>query len=90
MSRLVLVTYAITDSSHASQGWRTPYIYVTLTLGSLLLMDVVYIEEWVATAPLLPADLFDIPYIRLLFVALFLSYGVLGYFSSTELSTCRI
>lgn len=80
VSGLVLVVYAITDSSHAPQGWRTPYIYVTLIIGSLLLMAAVYVEGWVAKAPLLPADLFDIPHIKPLFLALFLSYGVFGVF----------
>lgn len=77
---LVLVVFAITDSSHAPQGWRTPYIYVTLIIGSLLLMAAVYVEGWVATAPLLPVDLFKIPYFKPLILALFLSYGVLGVF----------
>ncbi|KAI4269918.1 MAG: hypothetical protein LQ337_007005 [Flavoplaca oasis] len=80
VSGLVLVVFAITDSSHAPQGWRTPYVYVTLILGSLLLMAAVYVEGWVAKAPLLPAELFHIPYIKPLFLALFLSYGVFGVF----------
>ncbi|ERF73405.1 hypothetical protein EPUS_08548 [Endocarpon pusillum Z07020] len=80
VSGLVLVVYAITDSSHAPQGWRTPYIYITLIVGSLLLMGAVYVEGWVATAPLLPPTLFDIPYIKPLFLSLFLSYGVFGVF----------
>ena len=80
VSGLVLVVFAITDSSHAPQEWRTPYIYVTLIIGSLLLVGAVYVEGWVATAPLLPADLFKIPYFKPLILALFLSYGVLGVF----------
>lgn len=77
---LVLVVFAITDSSHAPRGWRTPYIYVTLILGSLALCAAVYVEGWVASAPLLPPELFKVPYLKPLILALFLSYGVLGVF----------
>ena len=77
---LVLVVFAVTDSSHAPQGWRTPYIYVTLIIGSLALVAAVYVEGWVATAPLLPPELFKVPYLKPLILALFLSYGVLGVF----------
>ena len=77
---LVLVIFAVTDSSHAPKGWATPYIYVTLIIGTLTLGAAVYVEGWVAEAPLLPADLFKVPYLKPLFLALFLSYGVLGVF----------
>ena len=77
---LVLVVFAVTDSSHAPQGWRTPYIYVTLIIGSLALFAAVYVEGWVASAPLLPPELFKVPYLKPLILALFLSYGVLGVF----------
>ena len=77
---LVLVVFAVTDSSHAPQGWKTPYVYVTLIIGSFLLFAAVYVEGWVATAPLLPPDLFKVPYLKPLILALFLSYGVLGVF----------
>jgi predicted MFS family arabinose efflux permease len=80
VSGLILVVFAITDSSGAPQGWRTPYIYTLLIVGVLLLAFAVYVEGWVASSPLLPFDLFSIPYIKPLFVALFFSYGVLGIF----------
>ena len=77
---LVMVVFAVTDSSHAPQGWRTPYIYVTLIIGSLALGAAIYVEGWVASAPLLPPELFKVPYLKPLILALFLSYGVLGVF----------
>ena len=80
VSGLILVVFAITDSSGAPNGWRTPYIYVLLIVGSLLLGAAFYVEGWVAKAPLIPFDLFDVPYLKPLFVALFFSYGCLGIF----------
>ncbi len=77
---LILVIFAITDASHSPHGWRTPYIYVTLILGTLLLGISLYVEGWVAANPLLPFDLFKVPYLPALFVALFFSDGVLGIF----------
>lgn len=80
LSGLILVTFAITDASHAPDGWKTPYIYVTLIVGALLLSISFYIEGWVATSPLIPFDLFKVPHLSALFVALFFSDGVLGIF----------
>ena len=80
VSGLVLVIFAITDASHATHGWKTPYVYVTLVVGVLFLGIAFYIEGWVATNPLLPFDLFEVPRLPALFVALFFSYGVLGIF----------
>ena len=80
VSGLILVVFAVTDSSHAPDGWRTPYIYVTLVVGSLLLAGAFYTEGWIASAPLLPPSLFKVPYLKPLALSLFLSYGVLGVF----------
>lgn len=80
VSGLILVIFAITDASHAPDGWRTPYIYVTLIVGVLLLGISFYVEGWVAANPLLPFDLFKVPYLPALFAALFFSDGVLGIF----------
>jgi MFS family permease len=55
---LVLFVFAITDSAHASHGWRTPYIYVTFILSILVLGAAIYIEGWVAKQPLLPFSFF--------------------------------
>ena len=80
VSGLVLIVFALTDSAGAPHQWRTPYIYVLLVVGSLLLALAVYVEGFVAQNPLLPFDLFCIPYINPLFIALFFSYGCLGIF----------
>ena len=80
VSGLILLVFAITDSSGAPDGWRTPYVIVTLIFGILLLGGAFYIEGWVAKAPLIPFDLFKVPYIKPLFVSLFFSYGCLGIF----------
>ena len=77
---LILVIFAVTDSSHAPDGWRTPYIYITLIVGALFLATAVYIEGWIASAPLLPPALFKVPYLKPLMLSLFLSYGILGTF----------
>ncbi|KAK1081965.1 hypothetical protein LTR48_007241, partial [Friedmanniomyces endolithicus] len=39
---LILLVFAITDSSHAPDGWATPYIYVTLILALMSLGAAVY------------------------------------------------
>ena len=80
VSGLILVIFSMTDASHAPDRWRTPYIYVTLIVGSLLLGISFYVEGWVAANPLLPFDLFQVPHLPALFVALFFTGGVLGIF----------
>ncbi|KAM0275920.1 hypothetical protein ACHAQH_007262 [Verticillium albo-atrum] len=77
---LILVVYAITDSSQAPQGWASPQIIVALILGVLLLIAAFYVEARVASNPLLPADLFAAPYMKVLVVALFFAYGTFGLF----------
>ncbi|KAK7424249.1 hypothetical protein QQX98_000517 [Neonectria punicea] len=77
---LLLIVYSITDSSHAPDGWKTPYIIVTLILGICFLVGAWYVETRVASNPLLPADLFSPRYMTRLMVALFMGYGVFGLF----------
>ncbi|KAF9880575.1 major facilitator superfamily transporter [Colletotrichum karsti] len=77
---LLLLVYAITDSSHAPQGWASPQIIVTLVLGVALLVAAWYVEAKVATNPLLPADLFTPKSMKTLSVALFFAYGTFGLF----------
>jgi MFS family permease len=77
---LVLVVYAFTDGGHAPDGWRTPYIYVTLILGVLFFAAAVYVQGWVSAQPLLPADLFRPKYMKRLVASLFCCYGVFGVF----------
>ncbi|KAH6645877.1 major facilitator superfamily domain-containing protein [Truncatella angustata] len=87
---IILVVYALTDGSHAPSGWRTPYIIVTFVLGVILLCLAVYIEGWVASQPLLPAELFRPKYMRRLALSMFFSYGVFGlflFYASYQLQT---
>ena len=79
--RLILVVFAITQSAHAPSGWRTPYIPALFVLGALLLLSAIYIETHLATQPLLPASLFQIPSMTPLILAVFLLYGTWGIFS---------
>lgn len=80
VSGLILVVFAITDASHAPQGWKTPYIYSLLILGALVLGIAFYVEGWVAETPLIPFDMFKVPHLSALFIALFFADGVLGVF----------
>jgi MFS family permease len=77
---LILFTFAIIDSSHAPNQWKTPYIYILFIVGSLLLLASAYIETCIASQPLLPASLFRVPHMPALIIALFLTYGSLGIF----------
>ncbi|MCJ1437827.1 hypothetical protein MMC27_007214 [Xylographa pallens] len=77
---LILVVFAVTDSSHAPNGWKTLYVYVTLILGTALLCAAFYIEGWIAKVPLLPFDMFQVKQMKPLVVALFFSYGVFGVY----------
>lgn len=78
---LVLVVFSITDSAHASHGWKTPYIPITFSLGIFSLLAAVYIETRIAVNPLLPATIFTTPCMTPLLLALFLLYGTWGIFS---------
>jgi MFS family permease len=80
VSGLILFTFAVIDSSHAPQQWRTPYIYIPFIIGSLLLLAAAFVEVRVATQPLLPASLFKVPCMPALVIALFFTYGSLGVF----------
>lgn len=77
---LVLVVFAFTDGGNAPNGWRTPYIYVTLIIGILFLCAAVYVEGCVSSQPLLPAEIFKPKYMKRLIAALFCAYGVFGLF----------
>jgi hypothetical protein len=77
---LILFTFAFIDSSHAPNQWKTPYIYVSFTVGSLLLLASTYVKTRVFSQPLLPASLFRVSCMPALIIALFLTYGSLGIF----------
>jgi hypothetical protein len=63
VSGLVLLVFAITDSSHGPRGWPTPYIYVTFVVAFLMFGVAFYIEGWVADQPLLPFGVFRVKYV---------------------------
>ncbi|KAJ6447232.1 MFS multidrug transporter [Purpureocillium lavendulum] len=77
---LMLTIYSITESSHAQHGWASPEIVSTLVLGLLFLAATVYVEGWVATAPLIPADIFRVKYIKRMLFCLLLSWGVFSVY----------
>lgn len=78
---ILLTVFALTQSAHAEQGWRTPYIPVCFVLGVLSLFAAVYIETCVASHPLLPPSIFKISAMTPLLLALLLLYGTWGIFS---------
>ena len=80
VSGLVLVVFAITESSHAPMGWRTPYVPTLLVVGVLILAGATYVEGWVAEMPLLPPDIFAVKSMTALNIALLFNYGVLGVY----------
>lgn len=80
VSGLVLFVFAITDSSHAPNGWRTPYIPTLLVVSIFLLASAVYVEGWVAEMPLLPAEIFKVKSMTPLTISLLLNYGSLGVY----------
>ncbi|KAH7158973.1 major facilitator superfamily-domain-containing protein [Fusarium sp. MPI-SDFR-AT-0072] len=77
---LLLVVYSLTDSSHAPNGWATPYIIVTLILGVMFLASAWYVETHKAQVPLLPADLFAPKGMNRLLAVLFMAFGTFGLF----------
>ncbi|KAL4889909.1 major facilitator superfamily domain-containing protein [Aspergillus ambiguus] len=60
----VLFVFSLADSAHAPKQWETPYIYVCLILGVILLAAFTYMEGWVVNNPLLPLDLFSVKYMK--------------------------
>lgn len=77
---LLLVVFAITDSSHTQHGWATPQIYLSFTIGIVFLGAAFYTQGWVAKEPLLPFDLFKVKSMVPLLISLFFSFGVFGIY----------
>lgn len=78
---LVLFVFSITQSAHAPQGWRTPYIPVCFSLGIAALLGAGYIEARIASQPLLPVSIFMIPSMTPLLLSILILYGCWGIFS---------
>jgi len=77
---LFLVVFAITQSSVASRGWATPYIYVSAVLGSISLGAGIYVEGYVSSAPFIPGEILRAKNMKRMLFCLALSYGVFGIF----------
>ena len=78
---LILLVFALTESSHAQSGWRTPYIPALFSLGVVLLLVAIFFQLYVSKHPLLPLSLFKTPALTPLLIALLLLYGSWGIFS---------
>lgn len=77
---LMLLIYALTDSANAPGGWASPRILVTLILGLIFLGAAVYVEGWVAEAPLIPADIFRVKCMKRMLLCLFITWGVFSIY----------
>lgn len=77
---LILVVFAITQSSGAPQGWATPYIIVSIILGVMFLAAGVYVEARVSKDPFLPAEIFTPKHMTPMLFCMFLAYGTFGVF----------
>ncbi|KAJ6014236.1 Major facilitator superfamily domain general substrate transporter [Penicillium herquei] len=75
-----LFVFAIADSAHAPQGWKTPYVLFLFIVGCLLLGLLVWVEGWMVKNPLLPGDIFHVKSMVALIIALLCLYGSLGIF----------
>lgn len=77
---LVLLVFAITQSSGAPKGWGEPYIIASVVLGVLFLIAGWYVEGRVSPDPFLPAEIFKPKCMKQMLIALFLAYGTFGIF----------
>lgn len=80
---LVLVVYALIDSSRAVDGWQSPHISVLFALGVFF----VVLGAWGETSdlltqsdPLLPPSIWSVPSFAGLIASLVFSFGCLGIF----------
>lgn len=77
---LALIVFAFTQGSNAPDGWRTPYIYVTLIVGVIFAGAAVYVQGWVSAQPLVPASVFRPKYVKRMLGTLFCGFGVYGLY----------
>jgi MFS family permease len=77
---ILLLVFAVTQSSVAGKGWGTPYIYVSAALAVVLLAAGVYVEGYVSLSPFIPGEVLKAPNMKSMLFCLALSYGVFGVF----------
>lgn len=77
---LMLLVFSLTESTRPTRGWGSPQIITALVLSILLLAAAVYVEGWVAKAPLIPADIFRVRYMKRMILCLSLSWGVFAIY----------
>ena len=77
---LILLVFAITQSSGAPQGWATPYIIVSIILGVMFLVAGMYVQAKVSEDPFLPVEIFKPKFMKGMLVCMFLAYGTFGVF----------
>ena len=77
---LTLFVFALSGGVHAPDGWKTPYIWITMVMGTAFLGGAVYTQGWVSSQPLLPSRIFRPTYFKRLIAGLFCYYGVFSLF----------
>ena len=75
---LALVVFAVTDSSSVENGWRDPLIYVTFTVGCVVIICAAVYEVKFARHPIISRHLASKPGIPALIGTLILLYGSFG------------
>lgn len=77
---LSLFIFAFTEGSQAPQGWKTPYILVTLIAGAAFLAAAIYVQGWVSAQPLFPRGLMKIKFMKRLMGGIACYFGVCSMF----------
>lgn len=77
---LMLVIYAISNTSSAPESWASPRIIAPLVIGVLFLCVAIYVEGWVAESPLIPPDIFHVQYMKRMLACLFLTWGAFSIY----------
>lgn len=81
VSGLILLVFAITQSSSAPDGWKSAQILAPFFVSIALLCGAWYVEGYWAEMPLLPFDIFTGQRMFCtVIVVMFLSFGGLGMF----------
>jgi len=78
LAGIVLLVFSITESAHTS--WQTAYIPILFSVSIAFLVFAGFYECFWAESPLLPPDIFTVPCMTPLFVAIFVLYGTIGIY----------